>query len=87
MVMTRRKKRLEYQQVLERVRALPPADQSRLRADLAKLTGVYVLDPDESAAAIRRGRRQAAKIRRQLSAAMTGTLEETMTRLRGPSWS
>lgn len=85
--MTRRKTRLRYQQVLESVRALPPADRSRLRADLAKLTGVYILEPDESPTALRRGRRQAAKIRKQLSAAMTGALDETMTRLRGRSWS
>ena len=87
MVMTRRKPRLTYRQVLENVKALSPAGQRRLRAELAKTTEVYIIRPSGSLAAIRRGRRQAAAIRKELNASMTGTLEETMVRLRGRSWS
>ncbi len=87
MVMTRRKPRLTYRQVLENVKALPPADQDRLRAELAKKRRVYILEPDLSPTAIRRGRRLAAEIRKELEGKETGTLEETMIRLRGRSWS
>ncbi|CAG0946880.1 hypothetical protein ANRL1_03391 [Anaerolineae bacterium] len=87
MVMTKRKPRVTYRQVLENVKALRPADQRRLRAELAKMTDVYVLEPDTSPAAVRRGRRLAAQIRKELEGKETGTLEETMIRLRGRSWS
>lgn len=87
MVMTRRKPRLTYRQVLENVKALPLADQRRLRAELGKTTDVYIIRPSGSPAAIRRGRRLAAEMRKQLNASMTGSLEETMIRLRGRSWS
>ena len=87
MVMTRHKTRPTYHQVLEDVRALPLADQNRLRAELDKLPSVYILHPTRSPAAIRRGRRLAAQIRKHLEGKETGTLEETMIRLRGRSWS
>jgi hypothetical protein len=86
MVMTKRKPRITYCQVLENVRALPLADQARLRAELEKMPSVYVLRPTRSPAAIRRGRRLAAQIRKELEGKETGTLEETMMRLRGRSW-
>ena len=87
MVMTRHKTRPSYHQVLKDVRALPLADQSRLRAELDKTPRVYIMRPTGSPAAIRRGRRLAAEIRKELAEKETGTLEETMTRLRGRSWS
>jgi len=87
MVMTRRKPRLTYRQVLENVRALPLAEQNRLRAELDKTRRVYIMRPTGSPAAIRRGRRLAAEIRKELEGKVTGTLEETMIRLRGRSWS
>ncbi|MEW5717806.1 MAG: hypothetical protein AB1817_04195 [Chloroflexota bacterium] len=85
--MTRRKPRLTYRQVLEKARALPLADQDRLRAELGRRRRVYILEPDLSPAAVRRGRRLAAEIRKELEGKVTGTLEETMIRLRGRSWS
>ena len=87
MVMTRRKPRLTYRQVLKNVRALPLPDQDRLRAELDKTPRVYIMRPTGSPAAIRRGRRLAAEIRKELEGKVTGTLEETMIRLRGRSWS
>ena len=87
MVMTRRKPRLTYRQVLKNVRALPLADQSRLRAELDQTPRVYIMRPTRSPAAIRRGHRLAAEIRKELAGKETGTLEETMIRLRGRSWS
>jgi hypothetical protein len=72
---------------LKDVRALPLADQSRLRAELDKTPRVYIMRPTGSPAAIRRGRRLAAEIRKELAEKETGTLEETMTRLPGRSWS
>jgi hypothetical protein len=87
MVMTRHKTHPSYHQVLKDVRASPLADQSRLRAELDKTPRVYIMRPTGSPAAIRRGRRLAAEIRKQLAEKETGTLEETMIRLRGRSWS
>lgn len=87
MVMTKRKPRLTYRQVLENVRALPLAEQDRLRAELDKTPRVYIMRPTGSPAANRRGRRLAAEIRKELAEKQTGTLEETMIRLRGRSWS
>ena len=52
MVMTNRKPRLTYRQVLENVKALPLADQNRLRAELDKTPSVYILRPTRSPAAI-----------------------------------
>ena len=87
MVTTRRKPRLTYGQVLEQVKQLPPADQDRLLAELEKTRRVFILEPTRSPAAIRRGRRLAAEIKKELAKKETGTLEETMIRLRGKSWS
>ena len=87
MVMTRRKSRLTYRQVLENVKALPLADQERLWAELAKTRHVHIMRPTGSPAAVRRGRRLAAEIRKELAEKQSGTLEETMVRLRGRSWS
>ncbi|MCC7161986.1 MAG: hypothetical protein IT331_05810 [Anaerolineae bacterium] len=87
MITTRGKLRPTYKQVLETIRAMSPADQRRLRAELTKTSAVYVLRPTGSQAAVRRGRRLVAQIRKQVSASTTGTLEETMQRLRGRSWS
>jgi len=87
MVMTRRKPRLTYRQILENVRALPLAQQNRLRAELDRTPRVYIMRPTGSPVAIRRGRRLAAEIRKELAGKVTGTLEETMIRLRGRSWS
>ncbi len=87
MVMTERKPRLTYDQILEGARALSPEEQDRLRAELKKKPGVYILHPTGDPEAIRRGRELAQKIRKEVNANMTGTLEETMRQLRGLSWS
>ena len=87
MAKMRRKPRLTYHQVLEQVLALPPADQKRLRAELDKIGRVHIVEPNGSPEAIRRGRRLAAKIRKELAGTDMGTLDETMIRLRGRSWS
>jgi hypothetical protein len=87
MAMTQRKPRLTYRQVLESVKALRPVEQRRLYAELAKRASVYILEPDDSPAAVRHGRRLAAQIRKQVGASMSGSLEDTMRRLRGRSWS
>ncbi|OQY97839.1 MAG: hypothetical protein B6D41_02850 [Chloroflexi bacterium UTCFX4] len=81
-----RKLRMTYRQVLARVRALSPADRERLRAELEKQPRVYILKPDLSPEAVRRGQQMAAEIRQELAAQVTGTLEETMIELRGRSW-
>ena len=87
MVRMRRKQRLTYRQVLQQVLALSIADRERLRAELAKIGQVYVIQPNGSPEAIRRGRRLAAEIRKELAGKDLGTLDETMIRLRGRSWS
>lgn len=63
------------------------ANENRSRVEMEKTASVYMVRPTGSPAAIRRGRRLAAKIRKQLKMTMAGTLEETMIRLRGRSWS
>lgn len=78
--------RLSYKQVLKNVRALSPADQERLRAELDKKPRVYILEPDLSPEAVRRGQQLAEEIRKELAEKQTGTLEETMIELRGFSW-
>jgi hypothetical protein len=87
MAKMRRKPRLTYHQVLEQVLALPAADQKRLRAELDKIGRVYIVEPNGSPEAVRRGRRLAAEIRKELAGKNLGTLDETMIRLRGRSWS
>jgi hypothetical protein len=87
MIRTGGKHSLTYRQVLEYAKALSPADQQRLRAELAKPLRVYMIKPDVSPDAVRRGRQLAAQIRKQMSENRTGSLDDTMRRLRGRSWS
>jgi hypothetical protein len=86
-IMTRRRTKPTYTQVLQAVRELAPQDQRRLHDELAKLSGVYLAQPNSNAAAIRRGRRLAKVVQGELTTALDGSLEETMTRLRGQAWS
>ena len=79
--------RLTYRQVLKEVRALSPADQERLRAELGQELRVFIMRPTRSPAAIRRGRKLAAEIRKEFAEKQTTTLEETMRELRGFAWS
>ena len=85
--LTRRKTRLSWQQVLQVVQELPPPEQHRLRDELARSPGVYLVRPTGKVAAIRRGRRLAKAVQAELAATASDSLDETMTRLRGQAWS
>ncbi len=85
--LTRKKPKPSLKQLLAAVRELPPADQRRLRDELAKLAGVQLVRPASSAVAVRRGRRLAKTIRAELAKSITGSLDETMSQLRGRAWS
>ncbi len=84
---TRKRTHLTYRQILESIQVLSPADQRRLRLELSRLNSVYIIEPLGTPAAIRRSKRLAAQIRKKVSAAMNGSLDETMILLRGRSWS
>jgi hypothetical protein len=66
---------------------LSPQEQRRLRAELEKSAGVYLVRPTDNAAAIRRGRRLAKAVQAELAVTASDSLDETMIRLRGQSWS
>ena len=48
---------------------------------------IYMLRPRRTVAALRRARRLAAQVRKELANADLGSLDETMSRLRGRLWS
>ena len=83
---SKKRTRLAYGQILESIRVLPPADQIRLRVELSRIGSVHIVEPLGTPAAMRRGKRLAAQIRKKVSASMSGSLDETMIRLRGRSW-
>jgi hypothetical protein len=85
--LTRRKPQLSWQEVLQAVQELPPQEQRRLRAELEKSVGVYLARPTGNAVAIRRGRRLAKAVQAELAVTASDSLDETMIRLRGQSWS
>jgi len=85
--LTRPKKRPTYAQVLEIARGLSPAEQRRLRDELAKSAGVQLVRPTASAAAQRQGRRLAKVIRAELADTVTTSLDDAMRDLRGRAWS
>jgi hypothetical protein len=85
--LTHRKSRLSWQQVLQAVQEMSPQEQRRLRAELEKSAGVYLVRPTSNAAAIRRGRRLAKAVQAELAVTASDSLDETMIRLRGQSWS
>jgi len=82
---TRKKGQSAYRKILEAVRELRPAEQRRLRDELASMVGVQLVRPAATPAAIRRGRRLAQAVRRELAQSATGSLDETMRNLRGRS--
>lgn len=84
---TRKKTKPAYQKILEAARELSPAQQRRLRDELAKMVGVRLVRPAITPAAIRRGRRLAKSIRSELAHAKLESLESTMRNLRGRAWS
>jgi hypothetical protein len=85
--LARPKKRPTYTQALDIVRRLPPAEQRRLRDELARSSGVQLVRPTESIAVRRQGRRLAKAIRAELAEAVTNSLDEAMHDLRGRAWS
>lgn len=85
--LTHRKPRLSWHQVLQAVQDLSPQEKRRLRAELEKSAGVYLVRPTGNTAAIRRGRRLAKAVQAELAVTASDSLDETMIRLRGQSWS
>ena len=78
--------KLTYQQLLQAIQGLPPADQIRLRDDLNRMTHVRLARPAATDVAIQQGKRLAEAVRQELALSMTGSLDEVMLRLRGQSW-
>jgi hypothetical protein len=76
--LTRKKNKLTWHDVLRSVQMLSPQDQRRLRDELAKSAGVYLVRPTGNAATIRRGRRLAKTIQAELTAASMDSLDETI---------
>jgi hypothetical protein len=85
--LTRRKSRLSWHQVLQAVQEMSPQEQRRLRAELEKSAGVYLVRPTGNAAAIRRGCRLAKAVQVELAVAAKDSLDETMLRQRGQAQS
>lgn len=76
--LTQKKPNPTLRQLLAAVHDLSPAEQRRLRDELAKLTGVELARPSQNAAAIRRGRRLAKAVRAELSRSAPGSLDTGM---------
>ena len=84
-MLTRKKIKPSYQQVLQIIRDLPPIEQRRLRDEMAKMASVQLVHPTATPAAIRQGKRLAKAVRIELAKTVSGTLDEAMQRLRGRS--
>lgn len=82
----RRRNKPSYPQVLKAVESLTLAERLKLRDQLTHLLNVQLIRPSKSETAIRRGRRLARTVRAELIRT-SGSLEESMTKLRGRSWS
>ena len=87
MTLTLRKKKVSYQQILNAARQLPPTQQHKLSNALAQASDVRIISPSGDALAMRRGQRLAKQIHRKLSASIAESLDETMSKMRGRSWS
>lgn len=81
-----KKQKWTLQQVLEAARELSPPEQYRLLDELGKLVQVHLVLPDTSAEAVERGQRLAQQIREELKTSSVGSLDETMSSLRGRAW-
>jgi hypothetical protein len=68
------------------MRELSPAEQRRLRDELASMVGVQLMRPTTTPTAIRHGR-LARAVRSELARATKGSLDDTMRNLRGRAWS
>jgi hypothetical protein len=85
--MSRRKTKLGYRIILEAALELSPAEQRRLRDELAHAAGVQLVRPSGAPAAVRRGQRLGKAVRAEIAKSVNGSLNETMRSLRGRSWS
>lgn len=85
-LVAQKKQKWTVQQVLDLVRELPPSEQYHLLRELNKLVQVHLVFPDRSAEAVEQGQRMAQQIRDELKTAAVGSLEETMSSLRGRAW-
>ncbi len=86
-IQLQKKDKSAYRKILEAARELPPAEQRRLRDELARSSGVQLVRPNGSAEARRQGRRLVKAIRAELAESVTNSVDETMRQLRGRSWS
>ncbi len=84
--LTKEKRKLTFQQILEATWELPFSEQRRLRDELTRFSQTYLAQPNASADAIRRGRNLLEKVRAELKVASTDSLDETMASLRGRLW-
>lgn len=81
------RKRPTYKTTLELARQLSARDQRRLRAELAKLSDVYLVRPSRDPQVIRSARLLADEIRKTVqSATANQSLDEAMRQSRGRSW-
>ena len=87
MTLTLRKKKVSYQQILNAARQLPPTQQHKLSNALAMASDVRIISPSGNTLAIRRGQLLAKQIRGKLNPSITESLDETMSKMRGRSWS
>jgi hypothetical protein len=82
------RKQPTYKETLALVRRLSSRDQRRLRVELTKLTDAKLVYPSQDAKRIRSARLLANRIRKKVqSATVKQSLDETMRKLRGRSWS
>ncbi len=83
----RKIKRDGYHQVLQAAIRLSLTDQQRLLDELQKLSGVSLVPPTYTEQAIKNGRNLADEVRNELKNSLDSGLDETMSLLRGRSWS
>ena len=76
-----------YEDVRRLVRSLPRQDLVRLRRELTASASVHLVRPSAIGADPEHGRRLAEEVRREVAQALSGSLDEAMTSLRGRPWS
>jgi hypothetical protein len=77
-----------YQKVFSEVLRLSRRDQRKLQGELARLTGVALVRPAKTSAAILSARKLADEVKKEVKAsAGKGSLDDAMRQLRGRAWS
>ena len=77
-----------YQKVFSEVLRLSRRDQRKLQGELARLTGVVLVRPAKTSAAILSARKLADEVRKEVKAlAGKESLDDAMRQLRGRAWS